>query len=135
MAGDQNREGGPKKGVATSGFNKGLYKDTPPSLQPEGTYNWALNAINEVRQRADMPALASITMQDIEDERVKELSIERTRYFDILRWGKVVEKIVNRPELKSESSGTSSYKPGREYIDIPQNEIDANPNFKHNPGY
>lgn len=47
MAGDQNREGGPKKGIATSGFNKGLYKDTPPSLQPEGSYTWALNSINE----------------------------------------------------------------------------------------
>ena len=42
---------------------------------------------------------------------------------------------VNKPELKSESAGTSSYKPGREYIAIPQNEIDANPVFKQNPGY
>ncbi|MBC6997067.1 RagB/SusD family nutrient uptake outer membrane protein [Cytophaga sp. FL35] len=95
----------------------------------------ALDAINQVRARADMPALTSITMQDIEDERVKELSLERTRYFDILRWGKVEEYIVNKPELKSESAGTSSYKPGREYIAIPQNEIDANPVFKQNPGY
>ena len=100
-----------------------------------GSTTPALDAINEVRERADMPALTTITMQDIEDERVKELSLERTRYFDILRWGKVEEYIVNKPELKSESAGTSSYKPGREYIAIPQNEIDANPVFKQNPGY
>ncbi|SNR31379.1 Starch-binding associating with outer membrane [Lutibacter agarilyticus] len=100
-----------------------------------GSTTKALDAINEVRRRSDMPDFTTITMQDIEDERVKELSLERTRYFDILRWGKVVEYIVNKPELKSESAGTSSYKPGREYIDIPQNERDTNPKFKPNPGY
>ncbi len=100
-----------------------------------GSSSAALEAINEVRARVDMAPFESITMQDIEDERVKELSLERTRYFDILRWGKVVEYIVNRPEVKSEAGGTGSYQPGREYIDIPQNEIDANPNIKHNPGY
>ncbi|APA63203.1 RagB/SusD family nutrient uptake outer membrane protein [Maribacter sp. 1_2014MBL_MicDiv] len=100
-----------------------------------GSSQAALDAINQVRERADMPPHASITMQDIEDERVKELSLERTRYFDLLRWDRVVERIVNNPELKSESAGTSAYKAGREYIAIPQNEIDGNPNFKQNPGY
>ncbi|MEM8888810.1 MAG: RagB/SusD family nutrient uptake outer membrane protein [Bacteroidota bacterium] len=95
----------------------------------------ALDAINEVRARVEMPAFTSITMQDIEDERVKELSLERTRYFDLLRWGRVVERIVDNPQFKSESAGTNAYKPGREYIAIPQNEIDGNPNFKQNPGY
>ena len=95
----------------------------------------ALDAVNQVRARADMPAFTEITMQDIEDERVKELTFERTRYFDLLRWGKVVERIVNNPDLKSESAGTNAYKPGREYIAIPQNEIDGNPNFRQNPGY
>jgi len=100
-----------------------------------GSSSEALDAINEVRARVDMPAFSSITMQDIEDERIKELTLERTRYFDILRWGKVVERLVNNPDLKSESAGTSAYKPGREYIAIPQNEIDGNPNFKQNEGY
>lgn len=95
----------------------------------------ALDAINQVRERVDMPPFTSITMQDIEDERVKELSLERTRYFDLLRWGKVVSRIVDNPDLKSESAGTGAYKPGREYIAIPQNEIDGNPNFKQNEGY
>ncbi|WP_157638011.1 RagB/SusD family nutrient uptake outer membrane protein [Flexithrix dorotheae] len=100
-----------------------------------GSTPTALDAINEVRRRVDMPEFTSITMEDIEDERVKELSLERTRYFDLLRWGKVKEKLVDIPGLKSESAGVGSYKPGREYIDIPQNELDANPNFKHNPSY
>lgn len=100
-----------------------------------GSTQAALDAINEVRERADMPEHTSITMQDIEDERVKELSLERSRYFDLLRWGKVKSRIVDNPQFKSESAGTSAYKPGREYIAIPQNEIDSNPNFVQNPGY
>jgi hypothetical protein len=97
----------------------------------------AVDAVNEVRRRVDMPEFTTVTMQDIEDERIKELSIERTRYFDLLRWGRVKSRIVDNPQFKSESAGTSAYKPGREYIAIPQNEIDTNnnPDFKQNPGY
>ncbi|WP_298369590.1 RagB/SusD family nutrient uptake outer membrane protein [uncultured Lutibacter sp.] len=104
-------------------------------FQLNGSTVAALKAINDVRERADMPPHTSITMQDIEDERVKELSLERTRYFDLLRWGKVKSRIVDNPQFKSESAGTTAYKPGREYIAIPQNEIDSNPNFEQNPGY
>lgn len=100
-----------------------------------GSTDEAVNAVNEVRARVDMPPFTSITMQDIEDERIKELSLERTRYFDLLRWGRVVERIVENSDLKSESGGTGAYKPGREYIAIPQNEIDNNPNLNQNPGY
>ncbi|MEO1448839.1 MAG: RagB/SusD family nutrient uptake outer membrane protein, partial [Bacteroidota bacterium] len=100
-----------------------------------GSTGAALDAINAVRARADMAPFTTITMQDIEDERIKELSLERTRYFDLLRWDRVVERIVDNPEFKSESGGTDAYKPGREYISIPQNEIDNNPNLKQNQGY
>lgn len=108
---------------------------TEAEFMLNGSTQAALDAINQVRARVDMPLFTSITMQDIENERVKELSLERSRYFDLLRWGLVKERIADHPELKSESAGTGAYQPGREYIDIPQNEIDANPNFKHNPGY
>ena len=103
-----------------------------------GSSQDALEAINEVRERVDMPAFTSITLQDIEDERVKELTFERTRYFDLLRWDRVKSRIVDNPDLKSESGGTSSYKPGREYLAIPLSELDGNNNdegFKQNPGY
>ncbi len=101
-----------------------------------GSSQEALDAINQVRARVDMPPFTSITMQDIEDERVKELTFERTRYFDLLRWDRVVERIVNNPDLKSESAGTGAYKPGREYIAIPQNDIDRNaPRWSQNEGY
>ncbi len=100
-----------------------------------GSTSTALDAINEVRARVDLAPHAAITLQDIEDERIKELTFERTRYFDLLRWGRVVERIVNNSDFKSNSAGTSAYKPGREYIAIPQNELDQNPNLVQNPGY
>jgi hypothetical protein len=95
----------------------------------------ALAAINKVRARADMPDFDSITMQDIMDERVKELSLERTRYYDLLRWGLVDERIVNNPEIKSESGGTGAYRPGREYVAIPKDEMDNSDVFVQNPGW
>ncbi|WP_299552452.1 RagB/SusD family nutrient uptake outer membrane protein [Seonamhaeicola sp.] len=100
-----------------------------------GSTQAALDAINAVRARADMPAHVSITLQDIEDERIKELTFERSRYFDLLRWGRVKSRIVDNPDLKSESAGTTAYKPGREYIAIPQNDIDRNPLWSQNEGY
>ncbi|MEM6800454.1 MAG: RagB/SusD family nutrient uptake outer membrane protein [Bacteroidota bacterium] len=104
-------------------------------FQLNGSTDAAVNAVNEVRARVDMPPFTTLTLQDIEDERVKELSLERTRYFDLLRWGRVQSRLVDNPDFKSESAGTAAYKPGREYIAIPQNEISNNPNFVQNPGY
>lgn len=100
-----------------------------------GSTQAALDAINEVRDRVDLAPHASITMQDIEDERIKELSFEKTRYYDLLRWGMVKSRIVDNPDFKSESGGTSAYQAGREYIAIPQNELDRNINFDQNQGY
>ncbi|MEL6275342.1 MAG: RagB/SusD family nutrient uptake outer membrane protein [Bacteroidota bacterium] len=100
-----------------------------------GSSQDALDAINQVRARVDMPPVTSITMQDIMDERVKELAMERERYFDLLRWGLVEEMIVNREGIKSESGGTGAYQPGREYFNLPDSELNNNPNFRPNPGY
>lgn len=95
----------------------------------------ALDAINEVRSRVDMPAHTSITMQDIEDERVKELSFERTRYYDLLRWGKVKDRVVDASGIKSESGGTGAYRSGREYIAIPLDEMNNSDVFVQNQGW
>lgn len=96
----------------------------------------AVDAINEIRSRADMPLFdLSMTWQDVMDERVKELSLEHSRYYDLLRWGMVKERIVDIPGIKNESAGVGSYQPGREYMDIPQKDLDVNPNLKHNTGY
>jgi len=95
-----------------------------------------VDAVNLVRARADMPLFdTSMTWQDVMDERVKELSLEHYRYYDLLRWGMVKERIVDQPDIKSNSAGVGAYQPGREYLDIPQRDLDLNPNLVRNPGY
>ncbi|RJE72519.1 RagB/SusD family nutrient uptake outer membrane protein [Reichenbachiella sp. MSK19-1] len=100
-----------------------------------GSTQVALDAINEVRARVDMPAFTTLTMQDIRDERVKELSLERSRYYDLLRWGLVKSRIADNSSIKSESGGTGAYQPGREYMAIPSIELDNSDVFTQNPGY
>ena len=51
-----------------------------------------LEAINRVRDRAGVPHIADANMETIENERILELTYEGFRFFDLLRWGKVVER-------------------------------------------
>ncbi len=96
----------------------------------------ALEALNKVRARSDMPQRAAgnqaTLRQQIRDERVLELLFEGDRFHDLLRWGMIPDAITD--ELKSNMGG-SQYKPGREYLPIPQIEIDTNPEYDQNPGY
>lgn len=96
----------------------------------------ALDALNQVRARANMPARTStdqsVLRQEIRDERVLELIFEGDRFHDLLRWGLIPEAITD--DLKSNMGG-SQYVPGREYLPIPQIEIDTNPLYNQNPGY
>ncbi len=96
----------------------------------------ALEALNKVRARSSMPlktASDQATLrQQIRDERVLELLFEGDRYHDLLRWGMIPDVITN--ELKSNMGG-SQYRQGREYLPIPQVEVDTNPLYPQNPGY
>jgi hypothetical protein len=96
----------------------------------------ALAALNEVRQRANMPVRTTTDQntlrQQIRDERVLELIFEGDRYLDLLRWGLVPTAITD--ELKSNTGG-SKYQAGREYLPIPSIEINTNKLYPQNPGY
>lgn len=96
----------------------------------------ALDALNKVRSRSNMPSRTvtnqATLRQQIRDERVLELLFEGDRYLDLLRWGLIPDAITN--ELKSNMGGTQ-YRPGREYLPIPQVEVDTNPLYPQNPGY
>ncbi|MEO9512228.1 MAG: RagB/SusD family nutrient uptake outer membrane protein [Flavobacteriaceae bacterium] len=96
----------------------------------------ALDALNQVRSRSNMAARTSSDQttlrQEIRDERVLELMFEGDRYHDLLRWGMVPSAITD--DLKSNMGG-SQYVPGREYLPIPQIEVDTNPLYPQNEGY
>lgn len=50
-----------------------------------GRTSAALDKVNEIRSRVKMPALTSITLDDILNERRVELAFEKTTYWDLLR--------------------------------------------------
>ena len=47
----------------------------------------ALEYVNEVRGRAHLPALTTVTMEDVKTEKRLELYLEGCRFQDLVRWG------------------------------------------------
>ncbi len=52
-----------------------------------GNTSKALEYVNKIRERAQIPTLTSITMDDIKTEKRLELCYESCRYEDLIRWG------------------------------------------------
>jgi len=81
-------------------------------------------ALNEVRSRAGLPAVAP-TLENIYDERRAELALEENRFFDLVRWGKAVEVL-----------GPLGFKAGKnELFPVPSAQMELNPNLPKTPGY
>ena len=110
-----------------------------------------LKALNEVRRRAQIPELASMTYQDIKDERRAELFCEQERYFDLVRWGDAPTVLANKGKTNYIFHG---YKPGTTEWDVeavpgsgkgwqdkynllpfPYEQTSANPNLDQNTGW
>jgi tetratricopeptide (TPR) repeat protein len=105
----------------------------------------ALGYVNQVRERAEMPPLASSGAQlfeDIKQERRFELAFEFSRYQDLLRWGEAYDALKDRGKLVPNGDGTylefpnAGFKKGKhELLPFPYTEMNVNPNLKQNPGY
>ncbi|PZX60288.1 putative outer membrane starch-binding protein [Algoriphagus ratkowskyi] len=91
----------------------------------QGKNSEALAALNQVRTRASLPALASISADDIYNERGFEFFAEGIRRSDQIRFGK-----FNQPWWEKGAS-----QPFRGLFPIPLQQINANPNLTQNPGY
>jgi hypothetical protein len=130
-----------------------------------GSLTTALDYINRVRNRAANPAsfvknkttganeanyvIAPYTafadkataQKAVRLERMLELATEGHRFFDLVRWG-IASKTMNA-YLKYEGSilvtmfGGATFKTGREYLPIPQAQIDITGSsiLKQNPSY
>ncbi len=115
----------------------------------------ALRYINEVRQRTDvnMPPLSGITSQSalreaVRHERMVELALEGSRFFDVRRW-KIAESACTMDQVTGmryvdKNTGelvtvTTDYKKkftGRDYLwPIPYNERQLNANLTQNNGW
>ncbi|MDR2911034.1 MAG: RagB/SusD family nutrient uptake outer membrane protein [Bacteroidales bacterium] len=113
-----------------------------------------LQALNEVRRRAQIPELDVLTYEDIKDERRAELWAEGERYFDLVRWGDAATVLKNKGQIRYTFYG---YKEGTKEWDIrestptagtangwdkkfelfpfPYAQTSANPNLTQNPGW
>lgn len=100
----------------------------------------AYQYIQQVRDRAGLPDLSEVRpnmsqeeMRDqIAHERYVEFAIESMRIHDLIRWGWFYddEKLA---ELRRRDAEFTNWSPGKEYLPIPQNELDVNPNLSPNP--
>jgi hypothetical protein len=102
----------------------------------------AADVVNNVRRRAAFPgkeAAMEVTAADINleffvEERARELLGEQMRWFDLKRWGLLVERVrLHNPDATSNIQEYHSLRP------IPQNQIDrtagGEASFPQNPGY
>lgn len=77
---------------------------------------------NQVRLRANMPAKASISMDDIMEERFAELALENgERYYDLVRTGYASKELTNQGR---------GYNNSLRFYPIPSEQVDLNPNLK-----
>lgn len=112
----------------------------------------ALDAINVVRDRAGMPAKATITQDLIRNERQVELFAEDHRYWDLRRW-RIAQQVLDGIRLQglnyTYNGDTGKYKIAfvngehvartfqdrHYYLPLGLGLISDNPNLVENPGY
>jgi hypothetical protein len=96
--------------------------------------------IQQVRNRANLPDLATtkpgMTQDEMRDqiahERALEFAIEGQRINDIIRWGWFYD--ANKlAMLKTHDADFNLWSPGNEYLPIPQTELDVNKKLSPNP--
>src|SRR5690606_119845 len=112
-------------------------------IRQGGDLNEAAEMVNVVRRRAARPGMeaamevtaADMTLDFILDERARELYAEGHRWFDLKRFGKLVEMVQRRNhEAKDNIQEHHLLRP------LPQSQIDRTRNedgspFGQNPGY
>jgi hypothetical protein len=114
----------------------------------------ALDAINQIRNRAGIAPLTTISIERIRQERRVELAFENHRYWDLRRWRTAVRDLsINNSALRyildfntrkyklqviRNADGTTStpaFFDFNYYFPINNGRRQANPNLVENPGY
>jgi hypothetical protein len=106
----------------------------------------AANYLNQVRTRAQLPTLGSVTLDDVKAEKRLELCAESIRFQDLVRWGDAPAALGNQGKEVYRFNGTNAtveynnatfgFKTGKhELLPIPGKEIMLNPNIHQNPGW
>ncbi len=114
-----------------------MYAEVMYILGDDGT---GLNALNQVRQRVDMPIISNLTPEAIRHERDVELAAEGHRWFDLVRWSFDPEWKIDWNNIDWGIDGNNPVNPfvegKHEFMPIPLQEVDVNGGkLEQNPGY
>jgi hypothetical protein len=86
----------------------------------------ALTIVNNLRANRGASALGALTLDNLLDERGRELYLEIFRRTDLIRFGKFLQPVQER---------TTASDPKYLLFPIPNGQVAANPNIVQNPGY
>lgn len=114
-----------------------MYAEVMYILGDDGT---GLNALNQVRQRVDMPDVGALTVEAIQHERDVELAYEYHRWLDLVRWSFHPEWAIDWDQVEwgiNPENSVNPFQVGKnEFMPIPLKEIDlSHGNLKQNPGW
>lgn len=120
----------------------------------------ATEYVNQIRRRAQLPDLGTVTMDNIKMEKRLELAFESIRYKDLIRWGDAEKVLGNQGEsipfltvswvdendaskdnVKVDyrhyytSKDQYGFKEKHKLLPYPNAELISNPNITQNPGW
>lgn len=116
-------------------------------LQAGGDASKALRYVNDIRKRAKLEPLASVSMDDVKIEKRLELCYEGVRFMDLVRWGEAAQALGDKDTkigaFKSDGTWveaafttTGGFKAGKhELYPFPTKEMSVNTKLTQNPGW
>lgn len=127
---------GKEKGFVDTDFPMMRYADVllmAAECQARGASIDGLSAFNQVRARAGVPAVSNLNLDEILNERARELYQECWRRSDLIRFGKFTSGY--NWQWKGETKDGKDVEAYRTLFPIPDSDRLANSNLKQNDGY
>ena len=127
---------GKEKGFVDTDFPMMRYADVllmAAECQARGASIDGLSAFNQVRARAGVPAVTNLNLDEILNERARELYQECWRRSDLIRFGKFTSGY--NWQWKGETKDGKDVEAYRTLFPIPDSDRLANSNLKQNEGY
>ncbi len=110
-----------------------------------GSSEKALRYINQIRTRAQLTPLSSVTLKDIKEEKRLELCLESVRFQDLVRWGDAETAMGEQGKeiLAFSATGVEAlftntnygFKAKHKLLPIPLKELELNPNMQQNENW